>query len=94
MWKKSIFWELPYWEILEVRNTIDVMHVMKNFCLNLLGHQGVYVKSKDTTKSRRDLKLMKQQDDLHPEREVKEIITWPLLVTLKERKRRRRCLIA
>jgi hypothetical protein len=37
---------------------------------------------------------MKQQDDLHPEREVKEIITWPLLVTLKERKRRRRCLIA
>jgi hypothetical protein len=27
MWKKkSIFWELPYWEILEVRNAIDVMH--------------------------------------------------------------------
>jgi hypothetical protein len=25
MWKKkSIFWELPYWEILKVRNTIDV----------------------------------------------------------------------
>jgi hypothetical protein len=38
MWnKKSIFWELPYWEIPEVHNTIDVMHVMKNFCLNLLG---------------------------------------------------------
>jgi hypothetical protein len=28
MWKKkSIFWELPYWEILEVRNAIDVMHL-------------------------------------------------------------------
>ena len=25
--KKSILWELPYWEILEVRNAIDVMHL-------------------------------------------------------------------
>ena len=25
MWKKkSIFWELPYWEIIEVRNAIDM----------------------------------------------------------------------
>ena len=32
MWKKkSIFWELPYWEVFDVRNAIDVMHVMKNF---------------------------------------------------------------
>jgi hypothetical protein len=31
MWnKKSIFCELPYWEIFVVRNTIDVMHLMKN----------------------------------------------------------------
>jgi hypothetical protein len=66
MWKKkSIFWELPYWEIL------DVMHVMKNFCLNLLGHLGVYGKSKDTIESRRDLKLMKQRDGLHPEKRGK-----------------------
>jgi hypothetical protein len=28
MWKKkSIFWDLPYWEVLEVRSSIDVMHV-------------------------------------------------------------------
>jgi hypothetical protein len=43
MWKKkSIFWELPYWEILEVLNAIDVMH------LNVLGFLGCYSKSKDT----------------------------------------------
>jgi hypothetical protein len=31
MWKKmSIFWELPYWKILEVHSAIDVMHVTKN----------------------------------------------------------------
>ena len=28
MWKKkSIFWELPYWQVLEVRSAIDVMHL-------------------------------------------------------------------
>jgi hypothetical protein len=32
LWKmKSIFWELPYWKILKVRNTIDMMHLMKIF---------------------------------------------------------------
>jgi hypothetical protein len=72
MWKKkSIFWELPYWEILEVRNAVDVMHVMENFCLNLLSHLGVYGKSKDTIESRQDLKLMKQRDGLHLEKRGK-----------------------
>ena len=41
MWKKkSTFWELPYWQVLEVRSAIDVMH--------LLGFMGVYGKPKDT----------------------------------------------
>nr|ABG22587.1 transposon protein, putative, CACTA, En/Spm sub-class [Oryza sativa Japonica Group] len=49
MWKKnSIFWELPYWEFLDVRYAIDVMHITKNLCVNLLGFLGVYGKSKDT----------------------------------------------
>jgi hypothetical protein len=38
MWKKqSIFWELPYWKYLDVRHSIDVMHVEKNVCESLLG---------------------------------------------------------
>ena len=28
--KKSIFWELPYLEVLDVRHAIDVMHLTKN----------------------------------------------------------------
>ena len=48
MWKKSIFWELPYQQVLEVRSTIDVMHLMKNLFVNLLGFMGVYGKPKDT----------------------------------------------
>nr|ABA95952.1 transposon protein, putative, CACTA, En/Spm sub-class [Oryza sativa Japonica Group] len=68
MWKKnSIFWELPYWEFLDVRHAIDVMHLTKNLCVNLLSFLGVYGKSKDTLKARNDLKHMEQRGDLHPE---------------------------
>jgi hypothetical protein len=56
MWKKkSIFWELEYWKFLEVRSAIDMMHVTKNLCVNLLGFLGVYGKTKDTKKARQDL---------------------------------------
>ena len=56
MWKKkSIFWELPYWQVLEVRNAIDVMHLTKNLCVNLLGFMGVYGKPKDSLEARQDL---------------------------------------
>ena len=67
MWKKkSILWELAYWEVLEVRNAIDVMHLMKNLCVNLLGFLGTYGQLKDTLEARRDLKETKQQEDLRP----------------------------
>ena len=53
MWKKkSIFWELPYWKVLDVRHAIDVMHLTKNLCINLIGFLGVYGKNKDTLKAR------------------------------------------
>jgi hypothetical protein len=35
--KKSVFWQLPYWEILSVRHCIDVMHIEKNVCESILG---------------------------------------------------------
>ena len=67
MWKKkSILWELPYWDVLEVRNAIDVMHLTKNLCVNLLGFLGTYGQSKDTLEARRNLKETKQREDLRP----------------------------
>jgi hypothetical protein len=30
------FWELPYWNDLDVCHSIDVMHVEKNVCVSLL----------------------------------------------------------
>jgi hypothetical protein len=33
MWnKKSILWELEYWPMLDVRHSIDNMHIKKNVC--------------------------------------------------------------
>jgi Transposase family tnp2/Domain of unknown function (DUF4218)/Domain of unknown function (DUF4216) len=72
MWKKkSIFWDLPYWEVLDVRHAIDVMHITKNLCVNLLGFLGTYGKGKDTLEARQDLKAMKQREALHPEKREK-----------------------
>jgi hypothetical protein len=49
MWKKKIlFWEREYWKFLEVRSAINVMHLTKNLCVNLLGFFGFYGKTKDT----------------------------------------------
>jgi hypothetical protein len=68
MWKKkSIFWELPYLKFLEVRSAIDVMHMTKNLCVNLLGFLGLYGKTKDTPKAHQDQHHMKRRDDMHPE---------------------------
>ena len=53
-------------ELLEVRSSIDVMHVMKNLCVNLLGFLGVYGKTKDTPEAREDQQRMKDLEDLHP----------------------------
>ena len=69
--EKSIFWELPYWEVLEVRHAIDVMHLTKNLCVNLLGFLGVYGKSKDILEARQDFQRMKQRATLHPEKRDK-----------------------
>jgi hypothetical protein len=67
MWKKkSIFWDLPYWKDLEVRSAIDVMHVTKNLCVNLLGFLGVYGKTKDTPEAREDKKHMNEKEGMPP----------------------------
>ena len=62
MWKKkSIFWDLPYWQVLEVRSSIDVMHLTKNLYVNLLGFMGVYGKPKDTFEARQDLRCFERK---------------------------------
>jgi hypothetical protein len=69
MWKKkSIFWELEYWRDLEVRSSIDVMHVMKNLCVNLLGFLGMYGKKKDTPEAQEDQQRIKDPYNKHTDK--------------------------
>ncbi|KAA0067621.1 CACTA en-spm transposon protein [Cucumis melo var. makuwa] len=57
--KRSIFFELPYWSRLLLRHKLDVMHIEKNVCDNLVE------KTKDTINARLDLQDLKIRKDLH-----------------------------
>ena len=57
--------------ILVVRHAIDVMHLTKNLCVNLLGFLGVYGKPKDTLEAQQDLQRLKQRAALDPEKRDK-----------------------
>ncbi|KAK6794168.1 hypothetical protein RDI58_007621 [Solanum bulbocastanum] len=68
MEKKSIFFNLPYWEYNLVRHNLDVMHIEKNVCDNLIyALLGLGKKSKDTVKARLDLKEMNIRLALWPQ---------------------------
>jgi hypothetical protein len=79
-------WELSYWEVLEVSNAIDVMHLMKNLCVNLLGFLGTYGQAKDTIEARREIYVLK--------REIMDNTTCVLLATLSAKRRSKACLMA
>ena len=64
--KKSILYELPYWKTLKLRHNLDVMHIEKNICDNLLGTiLNMDGKNKDTEKARLDLEDMGIRAELH-----------------------------
>ena len=64
--KRSIFFELEYWSKLKLRHNIDVMHVEKNVCDNIVGTLlNIEGKTKDTDKSRLDLADMNIRKELH-----------------------------
>ncbi|WVZ18489.1 hypothetical protein V8G54_005811 [Vigna mungo] len=66
--KRSIFFELPYWESNLLRHNLDFMHIEKNVFDNL-----IYTllnekpKSKDNLNARKDLKEMGIRQDLWPD---------------------------
>ncbi|XP_071731001.1 uncharacterized protein [Rutidosis leptorrhynchoides] len=66
LWKKkSIFFDLAYWEYNLLRHNLDVMHIEKNVCDNLLGTLlNIDGKTKDNEKTQKDLKEMGIRSDL------------------------------
>lgn len=65
--KKSVFFQLPYWKDNLIRHNLDVMHVEKNVCDNIIGTLlEIDKKLKDNVKARLDLKDMGIRKSLHP----------------------------
>ncbi|CAL1383444.1 unnamed protein product [Linum trigynum] len=63
--KRSIFFTLPYWRSLKLRNNLDVMHIEKNICDNVVGTLlSIPGKTKDTVKAREDLEVMRIRKEL------------------------------
>src|SRR5215469_13531104 len=64
--KRSIFFELPYWQHLLHRHNLDVMHIEKNVHDNVFGTLlNIKRKTKDNPNSRLDLKIMGLRHELH-----------------------------
>ncbi|XP_042959909.1 uncharacterized protein LOC122294953 [Carya illinoinensis] len=64
--KQSIFFHLPYWSMLPLRHNLDVMHIEKNICDNVLGTvMDIEGKTKDTANARRDLMELGLRKELH-----------------------------
>lgn len=78
-WKKrSIFFELPYWEHLLIRHNLNVIHIEKNICESLIGTLlNIEGKTKDMLKARLDLVDLNIKKDLHPIKDDKGRILLP-----------------
>ncbi|KAK1613292.1 hypothetical protein QYE76_036965 [Lolium multiflorum] len=66
VWKRrSVFWDLPYWKILDTPHCLDVMHITKNVCESLLGTLlNMPDRTKDGPKARHDMKVLGIREDL------------------------------
>ena len=81
--KKSIFFELSYWESLLVRHNLDVMHIEKNICESLMGTLlHLPGKSKDSEKTRLDMQHLGIREDQHGVLEKGKFKLPPALYTL------------
>jgi hypothetical protein len=66
----SSLFTLPYWDYNSLRYNLDVMHIEKNVCDNILGTLlGLDGKSKDNLLARQDLEEMNIRKELHPEKQ-------------------------
>jgi len=64
--RKAGLWRLPYWKHLKLPHNLDVMHIEKNICENILGTLlNILGKTKDTQNARLDLYDMGIRHELH-----------------------------
>ncbi|XP_057418249.1 uncharacterized protein LOC130712428 [Lotus japonicus] len=86
--KKSIFFELPYWESLHVRHFLDVMHIEKNVFESVIGTLlNVPGKTKDSINARLDLVSMGIRKELRPVKKGKRTYLPPAAYTLSRKEK-------
>jgi hypothetical protein len=93
MWKEqTIFWELPYWKDIDIRQLIDVMHIEKNVCENLLGTLlNMNEKTRDHGHARADLKKMGTRPELWLDDSVKGTKLPTSCITLSKHEKKEFC---
>ena len=85
--KKSIFWELPYWIYLDVRHSIDAMHLKKNVYESLLGTlMNNRNKTKDHQRARADLEDLDIRPELYPDGNSAQLPTSCINLSKEEKK--------
>ncbi|XP_058009289.1 uncharacterized protein LOC131183161 [Hevea brasiliensis] len=90
--KKSIFFDLPYWKTLLLRHNLDVMHIEKNICDNILGTiMNIKGKTKDGIKTRLDLQALNIRPELHPVQQGNKVVIPPALYSLSTSEKYRLC---
>ncbi|XP_074374712.1 uncharacterized protein LOC141715129 [Apium graveolens] len=89
IWKKrSIFWDLPYWEHLQVRHCLDFMHIGKNVCESIIGTLlNIPGKTKDGMKARLDLQELGVRAELAPQQSGKRAYLPPACYTLSRKEK-------
>jgi len=76
--RKVGLWRLPYWKHLKLPHNLDVMHIEKNICENILGTLlNVQGKTKDTTNARLDLYDMGIRPEFHLQQHGNSVIAPP-----------------
>ncbi|XP_057790299.1 uncharacterized protein LOC131007156 [Salvia miltiorrhiza] len=90
--KKSIFYELEYWQYLHVRHILDVMHIEKNVLESLIGTLlDIPGKTKDGVAARMDLVHMGVRNELAPTVVGKKTCLPPACYTLTKEEKRKVC---
>ncbi|KAL0556320.1 hypothetical protein IC582_004833 [Cucumis melo] len=87
--RKSTFFELPYWKHFHVRHCLDVMHIEKNVCMNILGTLlDIPEKTKDGLNAGHDLVDLKIRPELTPINGEKKNFTPLACYTLTKKEKR------
>ena len=90
--KRSIFFKLEYWPKLKLRHNIDVMHVEKNMCDNIVGTLlNIDGKTKDTNKAQLDFADMNIRKELHLQVQGNKLVKLHACYTLTGVERKEFC---